>query len=55
MGQLSLAIILVHKGGDPASRSRKATLLRLHPNHQPCLRRLPPYGWVNDFGQNRLS
>ena len=29
------------KGGDPAARSRTATLLRLHPNHQSqfhCLR-----------------
>jgi len=30
------------KGGDPAARSRTATLLRLHPNHRPCLRHLPP-------------
>ena len=30
------------KGGDPAARSRTATLLRLHPNHRPYLRRLPP-------------
>ena len=27
-----------NKGGDPAARSRTATLLRLHPNHQPQLR-----------------
>ena len=32
------------KGGDPAARSRTATLLRLHPNHRPYLRRLPPCG-----------
>jgi len=32
------------KGGDPAARSRTATLLRLHPNHRPCLRRLRPCG-----------
>jgi len=32
----------IWKGGDPAARSRTATLLRLHPNHQPQLRRLPP-------------
>ena len=30
-------------GGDPAAASATATLLRLHPSHQPCLRRpLPP-------------
>ncbi len=32
------------KGGDPAARSRTATLLRLHPNHRPYLRHLPPCG-----------
>ncbi len=26
-----------NKGGDPAARSRTATLLRLHPNHQTQL------------------
>ena len=26
-----------NKGGDPAARSRTATLLRLHPNHQSQL------------------
>ena len=30
------------KGGDPATRSRIATLLRLHPSHRFCLRQLPP-------------
>ena len=30
------------KGGDPATGSPTATLLRLHPNHRPYLRRLPP-------------
>ena len=30
------------KGGDPAAPSDTATLLRLHPNHQPQLRRLSP-------------
>src|SRR5256885_3176181 len=30
------------KGGDPAAASATATLLRLHPNHGPHLRRLPP-------------
>src|SRR3982751_3228348 len=30
------------KGGDPAAGSPTATLLRLHPNHQPYLRPLLP-------------
>ena len=30
------------KGGDPATGSPTATLLRLHPNRRPDLRRLPP-------------
>ncbi len=30
------------KGGDPAAGSPTATLLRLHPNHRPYLRPLPP-------------
>ena len=30
------------KGGDPAARSRTATLLWLNPNHWSHLRRLPP-------------
>jgi hypothetical protein len=30
------------KGGDPATPSGTATLLRLHPSHQPCLRSPPP-------------
>ena len=30
------------KGGDPAPGSPRATLLRLHPNYQPYLGRLPP-------------
>ena len=30
------------KGGDPAAGSPTATLLRLHPNHQPQLGQLPP-------------
>src|SRR5439155_17456978 len=32
----------LQKGGDPAAASATATLLRLHPNHRPHLRRLPP-------------
>ena len=30
------------KGGDPATGSPTATLLRLHPNHRPYRGRLPP-------------
>ena len=30
------------KGGGPATPSGTATLLRLHPSHQPCLRHPPP-------------
>ena len=30
------------KGGDPATGSPTATLLRLHPNHRPYHGRLPP-------------
>ena len=33
---------IILKGGDPAAGSPTATLLRLHPNHQPYRRRLPP-------------
>lgn len=36
--QLSLSL----KGGDPAPPSGRATLLRLHPSHQPHLGRLSP-------------
>src|SRR3989337_3672472 len=43
------------KGGDPAAGSPTATLLRLHPNHRPYLRRLLPFGWLSDFWYNRLS
>ncbi len=32
----------VLKGGDPAPPSGRATLLRLHPSHQPHLRHLLP-------------
>jgi len=32
------------KGGDPAARSRTATLLRLHPSHGPHRGRRPPCG-----------
>ena len=32
------------KGGDPAARSRTATLLRLHPSHWPHRGKRPPEG-----------
>src|SRR3954462_445803 len=38
----TLCIRAPKKGGDPAAPSGTATLLRLHPNHEPHLRRLPP-------------
>jgi len=44
------------KGGDPAARSRTATLLRLRPSHRARPRRLPPAeaGWASDFRRSRL-
>src|SRR5699024_92221 len=35
--------------------SDTATLLRLHPNHWPHLRRLAPKGYLTDFGCCQLS
>lgn len=35
---------LSFKGGDPAPPSGRATLLRLHPSHQPYLTRFSPCG-----------
>jgi len=29
-------------------------LLRLRPSHPPCLRRLPPLGWLSDFRHDQL-
>src|ERR1051325_9472235 len=49
------AVRLVSKGGDPAAPSDTATLLRLHPNHLPHLRRLAPCGYPTDFGCCKLS
>ena len=43
------------KGGDPATGSPTATLLRLHPNRRSGRRRSPPYGWGHDFGHDQLS
>ena len=37
--------MLPMKGGDPAARSRTATLLRLHPNHQSQLG--PSRAWTS--------
>src|SRR5436305_6708702 len=46
----------LQKGGDPAAGSPTATLLRLHPNHQPYLGRLPPLRvGSSDFWYNGLS
>ena len=42
------------KGGDPAAPSDTATLLRLHPSHRACLRRLRPLGSATGFGHSRL-
>ena len=35
-------MLFLLKGGDPATGSPTATLLRLHPNHEPYRGRLPP-------------
>ena len=35
-------LLLPYKGGDPAAPSDTATLLRLHPSYQTCLRLLLP-------------
>ena len=47
-----LALIALQKGGVPAAPSGTATLLRLSPNHQFCLR---PILAVTDFRHPRLS
>ena len=36
--------LLFQKGGDPAAPSDTATLLRLHPSHEPCRGDRPPCG-----------
>ena len=36
----------LQKGGVPAAPSGTATLLRLSPNHESHLRRLPPANWL---------
>ena len=35
---------IFQKGGDPAAPSDTATLLRLHPSHEPCRGNRPPCG-----------
>ena len=43
VNELTIVILLApYKGGDPAAGSPTATLLRLHPSHEPYRRRLPP-------------
>ena len=48
------ACILLFKGGDPAARSRTATLLRLHPSHKPHRGKRPPEGETTYFWCNLL-
>jgi len=38
------SLTLSSKGGDPAARSRTATLLRLHPSHWAHRGKRPPCG-----------
>ena len=40
----SIWIAVFQKGGDPAAPSDTATLLRLHPSHEPCRGKRPPCG-----------
>src|SRR5882672_8507753 len=42
-GRKKLSAIF-QKGGDPAAPSDTATLLRLHPSHEPCRGNRPPCG-----------
>ena len=35
-------VLVLQKGGDPAAPSDTATLLRLHPSHEPCRGNRPP-------------
>ena len=39
-----IALPFFQKGGDPAAPSDTATLLRLHPSHEPCRGNRPPCG-----------
>jgi hypothetical protein len=38
------SVPVFQKGGDPAAPSDTATLLRLHPSHEPCRGNRPPCG-----------
>src|SRR6218665_2174994 len=49
-----LCVFFLKKGGDPAAPSDTATLLRLHPSHEPCRGSRPPCGYANYFSQNPL-
>ena len=40
----SILNAVFQKGGDPAAPSDTATLLRLHPSHEPCRGNRPPCG-----------
>ena len=40
----SCLVMSFSKGGDPAAPSDTATLLRLHPSHEPLRGRRPPEG-----------
>ena len=43
-GRSILKLLCFQKGGDPAAPSDTATLLRLHPSHEPCRGNRPPCG-----------
>ncbi len=43
-GRLAAVMLPFSKGGDPAAPSDTATLLRLHPSHEPLRGRRPPCG-----------
>jgi hypothetical protein len=47
-------IAYFQKGGDPAAPSDTATLLRLHPSHEPCRGNRPPLqGRLTTSGSTR--
>ncbi len=54
--RVTYKVLLTLKGGDPAARSRTATLLRLHPSHCHTVAsallavRLPASGATNSHG-----
>ena len=45
----------LQKGGDPTAGSPTVTLLRLSPNQELRVRRLPPCGWHGDLAPPSLS